>query len=118
MNTKSRIVAFAAVFALAGLALPADPAAAADRRSQNGGAPQQGMSSSHQAGPMDGQAKYQADYHADYRSKGTQDEAASKDADARDGQRERDRDQDRRASELRDRMLGRTPGVGSGTWRR
>ena len=114
MNRKSRIVAFAAVFALAGLALPADPAAAADRRS-GGGTPQQGMSNAHQAGPTDGQAKYQADYHADYRAKGTQDDAASKETDSRDGQRDAQRERDRRASDVRDRMLGRTPGAGSGS---
>jgi hypothetical protein len=116
MNRKSRIVAFTAVFALAGLALPADPTAAADRRSESGGTPQQGMSNSHQAGPTDGQAKYQADYHADYRAKGTQNDAASKEADSRDGQRDAQRERDRRSSPVLDRMLGRTPG--SGAWGR
>lgn len=106
MNRNSRIVAFAAVFALAGVALPA---AAADRRGDNG-PPQQGMSSVHQSGPVESQAKYQADYHADYRAKGTQEEPESKNGDDTrvDAQRDKDR---KRPSEVHDRMLGRTPGA-------
>jgi hypothetical protein len=104
MNRNSRIVAFAAVFALAGLALPA---AAADRRG-DGGTPQQGMSNVYQSGPVEAQAKYQADYHADYRAKGTQDEKDAKtDERTTEGQRERDR----RAAPAVDRSLGRAPGA-------
>ena len=111
MNRKSRIVAFAAVLTLAGLALPAAPLAA-DRRG-GGGAPQQGMSDAHQAGPVDAQAKTQADYHADYRAKGTQDEPDAKAVeDARvESQRDRDRERAGRGSPVMDRTLGRTPGA-------
>jgi|SoiMethySBSTD1v2_1073268.scaffolds.fasta_scaffold14204_3 hypothetical protein len=114
MNRKSRIVAFAAVLGLAGIPLAADPLAAADRRGA-GGTPQQGMSNSHQAGPVDAQAKGQVDYHADYRAKGTQDDADAKTPDeARaDAQRDRDRERERdpRRAPFVDRTLGRTPGA-------
>ena len=110
MNRNSRIVAFAALFALAGLASPADRAAAADRRG-DGGTPQQGVSSSHQPGPVEGQAKYQVDYHADYRAKGTQDEPDAKAIEDARVEAQRERDRERRTSPLMDRMLGRTPGA-------
>jgi hypothetical protein len=104
MNRNSRIVAFAAVLALAALS---SPAAAADRRG-DGGTPQQGMSNVYQSGPVESQAKYQADYHADYRAKGTQDEKDSK-LDDRNAAPQRERD--RRAEPTIDRSLGRAPGA-------
>lgn len=111
MNRNSRIVAFAAVLALAGLALPA---AAADRRG-DAGTPQQGMSNTYQSGPVDAQAKNQADYHADYRAKGTQEEKDSKiDERNAEGQRERDR----RAAPTIDRSLDRSLGRAPGAWGR
>ena len=78
MKRTSRIVAFAAVFTLIGIALPAGPAAAADRRG-DAGTPQQCVSNVNQSGPMDAQAKNQANYHADYHAKGSQ-EAPAPDA--------------------------------------
>ena len=114
MNRKSRIVAFAAVLGLAAVPLVTDPLAAADRRGA-GGAPQQGISSSHQAGPVDAQAKGQADYHADYRARGTQDDVDAKTPDEARADAQRDRDRERARDPLRapfvDRTLGRTPGA-------
>jgi len=78
MKRTSRIVAFAAVFTLVGIALPAGPAAAADGRG-DGGTPQQGVSNVNQPGPVDAQAKNQANYHADYHAKSAQ-EAQAPDA--------------------------------------
>jgi len=104
MNRNSRIVAFAAVFALAGLALPAW---AADPRGDSG-TPPQGMPSVHQPGPVDAQAKNQVDYHADYRARGTQDE---KDAQLDERNAEAQRERERRATPPIDRTLGRAPGA-------
>ena len=114
MNRKSRIMAFAAVLGLAAVPLLTDPLAAADRRGA-GGTPQQGISSSHQAGPVDAQAKGQADYHADYRARGTQDDVDTKTPDEARADAQHDRDRERARDPLRapfvDRTLGRTPGA-------
>ena len=109
MKRKSRIVAVAALFTLAGVALSSDPTAAADRR--DGSTPQQGVANA-QPGPVDAQAKYQVDYHADYRAKGSPGESASGDESRRDARRDRgwDRDRDRRSPLVLD-PLGRIPGA-------
>jgi hypothetical protein len=106
MKRKTRIVAFAAVFVLTSLALPAG---AADRRGDSG-PPQQGMSNVHQSGPVESQAKYQADYHADYRAKGTQEDSDVK-GDERDERTNANvqRERDKHPSPVRERTLGRTP---------